>query len=777
MRPPSAPVRRSHRYRLQLETLEAREVPAGAALMGSAGSAVGLTFHDGGNRPPGPADGHIAGDFDRLHFRTPQDQSLERLITAVDPEGDPVTFTLPDTPRNGVAKMTADGVFRYTPNPGFVGHDKVLFHVSDGKALRNWQSITITVVAPGDADADGVSDAEEAVAGFDRTIDNPRSAGVLSVGNGAPVRADVSGILFSDVRALPAPAEPGLPDGIRLPLGFISLTVDTYGYLTFGHYFATITVPDGWHFDSFWVFEGTWGDPTPRWRNLAAAPLFVLEGMPDRVTFLNDLDDDPDTDKIIVPISSMRAGGPGFREPPNRPPGPPTGQTSTDLERLHFRTPQDQVMERSLTSVDPDGDAVTFGLYQGLPSAHGAIDLTADGVLRYTPRPGFVGHAFFSFVMSDGIERTFHSATITVVAPGDADADGVSDAEEAAAGFGGAIHDPQSAGLRSALDGAPVHFGGSDLFLREVRAVAEPDTSGRPADLSFPLGFFSFQATIQPPTASAPDFLYHLDSVYRWSSGTVSIAVPDGSQFDSYWQFAPSRFNPTPHWQQITQGIRFVNDADDDPDTDTIIFNISDVSFDPGGLVQGAPGGPAFRMQPPAIDQVLVNDGARQRSLVTRLTVRFRDRVTIAEGAFEVRQRGTHKTFIPHVALSTIRGKTVAVLTFAGPGIEGGSLPDGRYTLMIHGKHIRNVLGQALEGDGTSRDEARVEFFRRFGDHNGDDAVDRRDLKHFLRSLGSRAGQRAYRAHFDFNGDGRIEMAELFVALGKQRGLGLRKIV
>jgi hypothetical protein len=38
-------------------------------------------------------------------------------------------------------------------------------------------------------------------------------------------------------------------------------------------------------------------------------------------------------------------------------------------------------------------------------------------------------------------------------------------------------------------------------------------------------------------------------------------------------------------------------------------------------------------------------------------------------------------------------------MTFSGPGIIGGSLFDGRYTLAIHGDKIRDAAGQELDGE------------------------------------------------------------------------------
>ncbi len=53
-----------------------------------------------------------------------------------------------------------------------------------------------------------------------------------------------------------------------------------------------------------------------------------------------------------------------------------------------------------------------------------------------------------------------------------------------------------------------------------------------------------------------------------------------------------------------------------------------------------------------------------------------------------------------NVAASVVGGRTVAVLTFTGTDIIGGSLADGNYTLTIRGDRIHDELGRELDGDG-----------------------------------------------------------------------------
>jgi hypothetical protein len=167
---------------------------------------------------------------------------------------------------------------------------------------------------------------------------------------------------------------------------------------------------------------------------------------------------------------------------------------------------------------------------------------------------------------------------------------------------------------------------------------------------------------------------------------------------------------------------------------------------------------------------VVVNDGSAQRSMVTGLTVTFDAPVTIGPDAFEIR-RGDGSLVGLTVATTTVDGRTVATLTFSGPGVVGGSLADGEYTLTVRGDRVADRFGRALDGDGDGSvggDQVN-EFHRLFGDSDGDRDVDLRDLGRFLGTLGRRAGDQGYLWYFDVNNDGRIGVTDT-VAFARRLG-------
>jgi hypothetical protein len=164
---------------------------------------------------------------------------------------------------------------------------------------------------------------------------------------------------------------------------------------------------------------------------------------------------------------------------------------------------------------------------------------------------------------------------------------------------------------------------------------------------------------------------------------------------------------------------------------------------------------------PTRIESVVINDGSAQRSMVNSITVTFDRVVTIDPGAFGL-QNGHGNSVGVDVAASVEGGRTVAILTFSGPGIIGGSLADGAYTLTVRGDHIRDEVGRELDGDGDGNGGGnRTESFHRlFGDSDGDRDVDLIDAARFLSTIGGREGHNRYLWYFDVNDDGRVGLLD-----------------
>ena len=103
-----------------------------------------------------------------------------------------------------------------------------------------------------------------------------------------------------------------------------------------------------------------------------------------------------------------------------------------------------------------------------------------------------------------------------------------------------------------------------------------------------------------------------------------------------------------------------------------------------------------------------------------------------------------------------------------GPGVTSfGSLVNGEYQLAISADRISSQ-GVALDGndDGSAGGdfvfgaESTDNFFRRYGDVNGNRSVDLLDFSQFRLSFGSGIGDSAFQAGFDVDGDDLIGLLD-----------------
>lgn len=169
-------------------------------------------------------------------------------------------------------------------------------------------------------------------------------------------------------------------------------------------------------------------------------------------------------------------------------------------------------------------------------------------------------------------------------------------------------------------------------------------------------------------------------------------------------------------------------------------------------------GNSPFQVVAPArVAGMTVNDGLPQRSMVNSLTVTFDGSVTIGGDAFQL-TRADGSAVELAVATSEEDGSTVAVLTFVGPDVVGGSLADGSYTLTIRGDLIRDRFGRALDGDGdgAAGGDGVEGVTRLFGDADGDGVVGGQDRDRFRSAFGTTAAEDGYLWYFDFDGDGDV---------------------
>uniref|UniRef100_UPI003562B090 Ig-like domain-containing protein n=1 Tax=Stieleria sp. TaxID=2795976 RepID=UPI003562B090 len=217
------------------------------------------------------------------------------------------------------------------------------------------------------------------------------------------------------------------------------------------------------------------------------------------------------------------------------------------------------------------------------------------------------------------------------------------------------------------------------------------------------------------------------------ASGAITVANSGLLDFES---------GPT-----MTLEIEVV-DAGTLKDAATITISINDVDETPA----------------PQLERVAIDDGSGQRSAVRYIDLQFDSLVTIDDGAFQLATSdGTPVGVAP--VIDHINGKTKVRLTFLDPASgadlvdDSGSLQDGNYTLTILDTHVRSATGKRLDGDRDGEAGApRVdEFFRFFGDTDGDRDVDGQDYGRFGLSFLKSNGDAAYNPALDSDGDGDVD--------------------
>lgn len=173
-----------------------------------------------------------------------------------------------------------------------------------------------------------------------------------------------------------------------------------------------------------------------------------------------------------------------------------------------------------------------------------------------------------------------------------------------------------------------------------------------------------------------------------------------------------------------------------------------------------------------AAPAIVLNDDTIDRSIVNEVVVSFDDIVTLGTDSFELVKRGVDGGTVdvtPSVDNSS--GASVVTLTFDAGSLvtDSGSLVDGNYQLTVFGDEITNNSGVALDGDGDGvaggnlvfGDTETDNFFRFYGDADGNRVVNVVDLLGFRRTWLSSDADSNFDASFDSNADGNINVVDL----------------
>jgi hypothetical protein len=166
----------------------------------------------------------------------------------------------------------------------------------------------------------------------------------------------------------------------------------------------------------------------------------------------------------------------------------------------------------------------------------------------------------------------------------------------------------------------------------------------------------------------------------------------------------------------------------------------------------------------PTVSGIGINDGSAQRSRISRISIALSETAGVAPGksVLTLQNLTTGATVDPtNVGFSYDAVSRIAAWDFSS--LAGGTLPDGNYRATISGSQISDVAGNLLDGngDGNAGDDYTFDFFRFFGDINGDRYVGFADLSGFRASYQKGSGDPLFNPALDANGDGYVGFADL----------------
>jgi PKD domain len=146
-----------------------------------------------------------------------------------------------------------------------------------------------------------------------------------------------------------------------------------------------------------------------------------------------------------------------------------------------------------------------------------------------------------------------------------------------------------------------------------------------------------------------------------------------------------------------------------------------------------------------------VNDGSPQESMVRSLIYVFPHRTQVEPGAFVLLRDGQPSKIDLNIAPQP-DGMTY-IVTFGGPGVIGGSVPDGDYTLITLANKVKVLSGPPLTSNDVNT------FDRLFGDADGDGVVNATD-KALLKEAKADASS-PYVADFEYEGKPGIDKTDI----------------
>jgi len=407
--------------------------------------------------------------------------SFTVIIDAVDPEGNPLTWSLSGLSSHGNAVVSGSGAspeVTYTPTADFNGLDSFIVQVSDG-SLTDAITVNVTIQSVNDvpiANPQSVSTLENIANSITLTGTDIDGDSLTYIVVAEPSRGSLSGTA-PDLDYTPTVGFAGsdsftfkVNDGIvDSNIATVSITITPVSDVPVATDQAVSTEEDT---AKPITLAGSDADGDPLTYSFATLPAHgTLSGSAPNVTYtpsanyngsdsftfkVNDgqADSAPATVSIaITPVNDAPIAQP-----------------------LNIGTAQDTPVSITLFGSDVDGNPLTYG-FPSQP-AHGTLSGTAPN-LTYTPDPGYVGADSFEFTVSDGT-ATSSPATVSI---------SVSNVNDAPVAIGQSLSTPEDTSFTITLSGSD-----ADSDPLSFRVVDEPSygtlTGDAPALTYIPVEHF-----------------------------------------------------------------------------------------------------------------------------------------------------------------------------------------------------------------------------------------------------------------------------------------------
>ncbi|MGK0701828.1 Ig-like domain-containing protein, partial [Priestia flexa] len=337
---------------------------------------------------------------------TLQNQSVTGTVVGIDPNGDPITYSLGQPAQNGVVTVSPDGNFIYTPNTDYVGSDlfTVVLEDTSGLTATSIVNVTVTPVNRAPITNDFTIDTLE------NTPINGQTPGFDPDGN--PITYSVSGPPFNGTVTVdsvtgaytytPNPGFVGVDSftielrdsagGVAQSLGTVTV-ISTNLPPTVND--LSIATQQGLPATGQLIGTDPDGDPIRFRLNLAPLNGTVVINSDGTFTYTPNIGY-VGNDNFSVIVEDTR-GGQGFGTVTvtiNPAPQPFT------VLGAEVTTLINQPVNGLVAVDDPEGNIVSYQI--SAQPQNGTAILNQDGTFTYTPNQNFVGEDFFDVIVTDG---------------------------------------------------------------------------------------------------------------------------------------------------------------------------------------------------------------------------------------------------------------------------------------------------------------------------------------------------------------------------------------